>query len=173
MKDDWWLTVKDFTESDKDERIVTFSLPKQDRKKLADYPEILDKTITCHLIKIEPETGETEILRTSLTDMEKYEHIEFDSLYHYRRNEEEAYQLLIDRIELENFSGKTSTAIKQDFYAKILLMTLCAAYAHPIEEKLTNECKADQERKYDQKINRTNALAMTQEILISVILKNQ
>ena len=52
-------------------------------------------------------------------------------------------------------------------------MTLCAAYAHPIEEKVTNEYKADQERKYDQKINRTNALAMTQEILIGVMIKNQ
>jgi len=52
-------------------------------------------------------------------------------------------------------------------------MTLCAAYAHPIEEKVTNEYKVDQDRKYDQKINRTNALAMTQEILIGVMIKNQ
>jgi len=173
MKDDWWLKVKDFTESNEKERIVTFSLPKKDRKKLAAYPEMMDKTITCRLIKIELETGEKEILCTSLTDMEKYEYIEFDSLYHYRWNEEEAYKLLKSRIELEDFSGKTSTALKQDFYAKILLMTLCAAYAHPIEEKVTNEYKADIERKYDQKINRTNALAMTQEILIGVMLKNQ
>jgi hypothetical protein len=173
MKDDWWLTVKDFTESEEKERIVTFSLPKKDRKKLAAYPEMMDKIITCRLIKIELETGEKEILCTSLTDMKEYEHIEFDSLYHYRWNEEEAYKLLKSRIELENFSGKTSTAVKQDFYAKILLMTLCAAYAHPIEEKVTNEYKADQERRYDQKINRTNALAMTQDILIGVMIKNQ
>ena len=38
-------------------------------------------------------------------------------------------------------------------------MTLCAANAHPIEEKVTIEYKVDQERKYDQKINRTKALA--------------
>jgi len=37
-KDDCWLTVKDFTESEEKERIATFSLPKKDRKKLADYP---------------------------------------------------------------------------------------------------------------------------------------
>jgi len=134
---------------------------------------MMDKTITCRLIKIELESGENEILCTSLTDMKEYEHIEIDSLYHYRWNEEEAYKLLKSRIELENFSGKTSIVVKQDFYAKILLMTLCAAYAHPIEEKVTNEYKADQERKYDQKINRTNALAMIQEILIGVMIKNQ
>ena len=36
MKDNWWLTVKDFTESEEKERIVTFRLPKKDRKKLAE-----------------------------------------------------------------------------------------------------------------------------------------
>ena len=173
MKEDWWLTVKEFTESTDKERIVTFSLPKKDRKKLADYPEIMDQTITCRLIKIELETGEKEILCTSLTDMEKYEYAEFDSLYHYRWNEEEAYKLLKSRIELENFSGKTAIAVRQDFFAKVFLMTLCAAYAHPIEEKVTNEYKADKERVHDQKINRTNALSMTQDILISVMIKNQ
>ena len=52
---------------------------------------MVDKTITCRLIKIELESGEKKILCTSLTDMKKYEHIEFDSLYHYGWNEEEAY----------------------------------------------------------------------------------
>jgi len=32
LKEDWWLQVKDFTESDEKERIVTFTLPKKDRK---------------------------------------------------------------------------------------------------------------------------------------------
>ncbi len=63
--------------------------------------------------------------------------------------------------------------VKQDFYAKVFLMTLCAAYAHPIEEKVIAEYEADEKRKHPQKINRINALAMTQNILIGVMLKNQ
>jgi hypothetical protein len=173
LKDDWWLKVKDFTESDEIERIVTFTLPKKDRKKLADYPLMQDATITCRLVKIELETGEKEILCTSLTDMERYQYKEFDSLYHFRWNEEEAYKLLKSRIELENFSGKTAKAVKQDFHAKVFLMTLCAAYAHPIEEKVTEEYKADQQRKYDQTINHTNALSMTQDIMIAVMIRKQ
>ena len=173
MKDDWWLSVKGFVESDEKERIVTYTLPKKDRKKLEEYPQMKDQNITCRLIKIELENGEKEILCTSLTDMKKHEYFDFEELYHYRWNEEEAYKLLKSRIELENFSGKTSVAVQQDFYAKILLMTLCAAYAHPIEERVTNEYKADKERAYDQKINRTNALSMTQDILISVMIKRQ
>jgi hypothetical protein len=173
LKDDWWLKVKDFTESDEIERIVTFTLPKKDRKKLAGYPLMQDATITCRLVKIELETGEKEILCTSLTDMERYQYKEFDSLYHFRWNEEEAYKLLKSRIELENFSGKTAKAVKQDFHAKVFLMTLCAAYAHPIEEKVTEEYKADQQRKYDQTINHTNALSMTQEIMIAIMIRKQ
>lgn len=173
LKDNWWLKVKDFRESDEIERIVTFSLPKKDRNKLAEYPHMQDGEITCRLIKIELSTGEKEILCTSLTDTEKYLQEEFDSLYHYRWNEEESYKLLKSRIEVENFSGKTAHAVKQDFHAKVFLMTLCAAYAHPIEDKVIEEFKADEKRKFDQKINRTNALSMTQEILIAVMIRKQ
>lgn len=74
---------------------------------------------------------------------------------------------------MENFSGKTAKAVRQDFNAKIFLMTLCAAYAHPIEDKVVEEYRADENRKHDQKINRTNALSMTQDILIAVFLRKQ
>ena len=136
MKEDWWLSVKDFTESGEKERIVEFNLPKKDRKKLSDYPELIDKPIKCRLIKIELEDGSIEILCTSLIDCEQYKYADFEELYHYRWNEEEAYKLLKSRVELENFSGKTARAIKQDFHAKIFLMSLCAIFSHPIEEKV-------------------------------------
>jgi hypothetical protein len=146
-------------------------LPKKDRKKLDGYPQMQNSTIICRLIKVELESGETEILCTSLTDTEKYSFKDFKELYHYRWNEEEAYKLLKSRVEVEDFSGKTARAVKQDFFAKVFLMTLCAAYAHPIEEKVIAEYKADNDRKHGQKINRTNALATTQNILIGVLIK--
>ena len=173
LKDDWWLKVKEFTESLDKERIVTFSLPKKDRSKLKDFPHMLDTKITCRLIKVELENGEKEVLCTSLIDTQTYLHEEFEELYHYRWNEEEAYKLLKSRIELENFSGKTARAVKQDFHGKVFLMTLCAAYAHPIEEKVVAEYKADQNRKHDQKINRTNAIASTMDVLIPIFIKNK
>jgi hypothetical protein len=52
-------------------------------------------------------------------------------------------------------------------------MTLCAAYAHPIEEKVVAEYRADENRKHPQKINRTNALAMTQDIMIGAFIKKK
>lgn len=170
LKEDWWLKVKDFTESTDKERTVTFTLPKKDRAKLKDFPHMLDAEITCRLIKVELENGDKEVPCASLTDDKAYLYSDFEQLYHYRWNEEEAYKLLKSRIELEDFSGKTAKAVKQDFHAKVFLMTLCAAYAHPIEEKVIAEYEADKNRKHGQKINRTNALANTMDMLVPIFV---
>ena len=119
------------------------------------------------------ENGETEILCTSLLDPVKYKTEGFGMLYNVRWSEEEAYKLLKSRAELENFSGKTSIAIKQDFQAKIFSMTLCAIYAHPIEEKVREEFKTDEKRKHEQKINRTSALSMLQSLFVPIFLKKK
>ena len=175
MKEDWWLSVKAFMESGEKERIVEFNLPKKDKKKLSDYPELIDRPLKCRLIVIELEDGSKEVLCTSLIDCEKYKYDDFEQLYHYRWNEEEAYKLLKSRIELENFSGKTARAIKQDFHAKIFLMSLCAIFSHPIEEKVREEYSKEKnpELKHDQKINRTNAISMTQDILIGIFIRKR
>lgn len=170
IREDWWLKAKDFAESTDKERVVTFKLPKKDRTKLKDFPHMMDAEITCRLIKVELENGDKEVLCTTLLDDKKYLYSDFEQLYHYRWNEEEAYKLLKSRIELEDFSGKTAKAVKQDFYAKVFLMTLCAAYAHPIEEKVIAEYEADKDRKHSQKINRTNALANTMDILVPTFI---
>lgn len=133
---------------------------------------MLDTTLTCRLIKIDLKDGSKEILCTSLFDSETYPYDDFEKLYHCRWGVEEAYKLLKSRVELENFSGKTALAVKQDFHAKVFLMTLCAAYAHPIEEKVRNEYQADQDRKHDQQINHTHAISMTQDIMIGMFIKN-
>lgn len=173
LKDNWWNEVKEFVKSTDNERIVKFKLPKKDRDKLSDYPEFIDTEIECRLIKVVLENGEIEVLCTSLINQEKYPIEDFKELYHYRWNEEELYKLLKSRVEVERFSGKTALAVKQDFYAKVFLLTLCATYAHPIEEIVIKEFKEDEKRKYSQKINRTSAIDMTQKILIGVFIKKQ
>ncbi len=74
---------------------------------------------------------------------------------------------------MEDFSGKTATAVKEDFHAKIFMMTLCAAFSLPIAEKVKAGYKADENRKYARQINKTSALENTSEFLIFVFLKNQ
>lgn len=174
MKKDWWKEVESFTKSKSKEQIVSFKLPKKDQDKLASYPEIIDQEVKCRLVKVELETGEIEILCTSLTDTTEYKAEEFKELYHLRWNEEEAYKLLKSRIELERFSGKTAKAVRQDFHAKVFLITLCSAYAFPIEEKIKKEYEEDKtDFKHPQKPNKTNALATLSDMLVPIFIKRK
>jgi hypothetical protein len=169
MKEDWWLQVKDFVESGDRQRLVTFMLPKKDQGLLVNYPD-LSPQITCRLICIELENGEKEILCTSLTDTDRYPYEEFAELYHFRWNIEEGYKLFKARVEVENFSGKTARAVKQDFFAKVFMMSLCAVLAFPVEDKVRKEA-AEEKTKHKLKINRTAALSMTGNISIGLFIK--
>jgi hypothetical protein len=80
---------------------------------------------------------------------------------------------LKDRLDLEDFSGKTAKTVKQDFHAKILMMTLCAALSFPIEEKVRAESRQEKnnnERKYEKKINRTSALGMFYVMAVGIFI---
>ena len=68
LKDNWWVKVKEFSESGKKERIVSFILPKKDRRKLTAYPNLQDTAISRRLVKVELESGKKEILCNSPTD---------------------------------------------------------------------------------------------------------
>ena len=173
MSDYWWVDVDNFNKSNLKETTVRFKLPKKDQDRLADYPEWLQKEITLRLVKVELVTGETEILCTSLLDAKRFPAELFKELYHHRWAAEESFKMLKARAELENFSGKTAIAVQQDFHAKLFAITLCAIYAHPIEEKVKEEFAKDQDRKHDQKINRTSALDMLHNILIPSFIKNK
>jgi len=172
MKENWWLNVKEFLESGKSHQIVSFRLPKKDRHLLKDFPGMFQEQVKCRLVRVELPNGEKEILCTSLMDSQKYPVEDIAELYHYRWNEEEGYKLFKARMEVENFSGKTALAVKQDFFAKVFIMSLCANLAFPIEEKVKKEYEQEKELKHRQKINRTNAISMTREICIGLFLKN-
>jgi G:T/U-mismatch repair DNA glycosylase len=98
-----------------------------------------------------------------LVDSTAYSQELFCELYHYRWGVEGVYKLLKERLDPEDFSGKTAKAVKQDFHAKIRMMTLCAALSSPIEEKVRAESleeKNNNERKHERKINRTSCFRL-------------
>jgi hypothetical protein len=172
MKENWWLAVKEFSESNKEEDTIKLRLPKKDAYIVQQFPGMAEKEVECRLVKVKLPNGEQEILCTSLMDSQKFPVEDMSELYHYRWNEEEGYKLFKARLEIENFSGKTALAVKQDFFAKVFIMSLCANLAFPIEEKVKKEYEQEKLNKHAQKINRTNALSMTRDICIGLFLKN-
>ena len=77
------------------------------------------KPLKLRLIRIELETGEAEILITSLLDQQIHSYDQFAELYHLRWPVEEDYKTMKHWIEIENFSGKSVLSIYQDFHAKV------------------------------------------------------
>jgi hypothetical protein len=168
-----WGVAEKFSKSELQETIVQIELPKKDRSHLDQYPEFHNKILSVRLVKVVLATGETEILCTSLLNEEQFPVTDFQELYHKRWTAEEAFKMLKKRIEIENFSGKTAVAIRQDFYAKMFAITLCSVLAFPIEERIVAEYQADETRKHSQKINRTSAVAMLQQILIPSFIRRK
>jgi len=122
------------------------------------------------LVCVDLGNGDKEILCTSLTDIEKYQADEIAELYHFRWGEEEGYKLFKSRVEIENFSGKTAWAVKQDFYAKVFIMSLCAVLAFPIEEKVRQET-LESANKHTKKINRTSAISLLSLLTVGFFIK--
>ncbi len=80
----------------------------------------LPLTIAVRFVTVILKTGEVEVLVTSLLDETLYPASEFGPLYYLRWGVETFYGRVKGRLALENFTGKTPEAIKQDFYSTIL-----------------------------------------------------
>jgi len=172
MKEDWWLQVKEFKDSGQKDAMVELCLPKKDRHLLGQLPELQSDKLTCRFIRIELDNGQTEILCTSLIDQQRYTYEDMAELYHFRWTVEEGYKLFKSRAEIESFSGKTALAVKQEFYAGVFTLSLCAVLAFPIEE-LVRKQSAAKGNKHQSKINRTSALAQTKRLTIPIFLQRQ
>jgi hypothetical protein len=173
MKENW-LSVKEFMASRKRDTIVTLTVSDKYYDSYKEHFPTMKKEIKCRLVKIALPNGKEEILGTSLLDSAKYKLKELGELYQIRWGAEEGYKLYKARVQVEAFSGKTATAVKQDIYAKVMMMTLCAALAFPIEERVIAESTADKQKgkaKRVKKINRTFAYWSTKCILIGMFIK--
>ena len=149
MKEGWWKKIREFNNQSQDDQ-------------LADL-QTKDGILRVRLIKVKLKNGEQQIFCTSVMD-KKFTTQDFSDLYQSRWGIEETYKTLKNWVELENFSGKTALAIKQDFFSKIFLMNLCTAYSHPVAEQIKKE-------KETYQINRVQSLAMVSILPIPLFIQ--
>lgn len=105
-----------------DSQIVTLKPQQTHRAKIVQQG--LPPEIKVRFVRVILSTGEMEILVTSLLDEEQFPTPEFGSLYFQRWGCETFYDLLKNRLQLENFTGRTVEAVKQDFHATIYISGL-------------------------------------------------
>ena len=95
--------------------------------------------LTVRFISLRLPTGELEVLATSLLDEQEYPTEDFPAIYGTRWNQETFYFLMKSRLELENFSGQTAEAIRQDFFSTLLLCNLETILTEPTQKALTQQ----------------------------------
>lgn len=103
-------------------QIVTLKVPPSKRGEI--QKRDLPQQLTLRLIRLVLDDGTVEVLITDLLDEQKYPTTDFGYIYNLRWGVENFYGRLKTRLILQNFSGTSVEAVKQDFFASVLISSL-------------------------------------------------
>ena len=156
-----WQIVQDFIESGAQEKCIDLHASYQSKKESIDMGlDVLP--LNLRLIRVELDSGEIEVLITSLINNRKYPQNIFKDLYHKRWPVEVDYLFMKERLEVGNFSGKSSLSVYQDFHAKVLAKNLTWILASPAQESVEHE---SQDKKHAYQVNMTQAFSKSKDTL--------
>lgn len=133
------------------------------KEEIRQHKSIKDIRIT----KIVLDDGTIEELVSNLSISEvPYE--EMKSLYYCRWNIELSYDVLKNKLYIENFSGYNQIAIEQDFYAQILLYNMLEDMKQDAESQLTK----NGDLKYEYKINMNSLVGLFKLKMIEIAIED-
>ena len=138
-------------------RCSTASMPQITGALLGESVVTLKNGMTVRVVKFELPSGEIETLATNLFDLTPEQIIE---LYALRWGVEMAYFRLKRELSIEKFSGKTPNAIRQDFWASMVLMQAVAVFQKDADE-------AVRERQKEKSVKHKNR-ARTSDLIITL-----
>lgn len=113
--------------------------------------EHLPSKMKIRFVQVILDNGTVEVLATNVLDSKKLQTSSFKELYSKRWGIETYYDLIKNRLNLENFTGLTALAVKQDFYATVFLTNYEAMVTYDLNGELR---ETTQENKYVQKVNK-------------------
>ena len=117
------------------------------------------------LVSIQLSSGEKEVLATNLTDREKYTLADLKELYHLRWGVEEGYKSFKKVLHIENFSGRTPQAIRQDFHARVFMLNMATMIR---TQGIQPENPTARGKKYKTQLNKTQVIAKTKDFLVDI-----
>jgi len=106
------------------------------------------------------------VLITSLLDQARYPYAVFKELYHQRWPVEEDYKVFKLRVEVENWSGKSTLSIDQDFHAKTFTANLTAVLAHPAQTQVAAQSRSKQ---YIYQVNFAHLLSKMKDTVVLLL----
>ena len=117
-----------------DSQIVTLKVHHAKRREIRERG--LPEQIRVRLVRLVLDDGTVEVLVTNLLDEQRYPTAGFGPLYNLRWGVETFYGRLKTRLTLQNFSGYTVEAVKQDFFAAVFLTGLESLLADEAQAQL-------------------------------------
>jgi hypothetical protein len=128
-----------------------------------------NNSILFRVVVVELSTGEKEILLTSLICKKTYPRKIFRSLYFHRWKLEEGYKHYKSNVEIENFSGKSSLIIEQDFHAAVLVTNAHALLNLEATREIKDSCKESM-RQYEYSVNKKVSIRELKNYFVEVLL---
>lgn len=128
------------------------------------------KIIKMRVIKLTLDSGEIETLITNIYD-DNFTIGDFKNLYFKRWGIEIKYNEIKNKLQIENFSGKTPIAIEQDFYATMYLANMVSLAKQDANEKIDEHYK-ERNLKYEYKVNTNILIGKLKDKLILMISSN-
>jgi len=165
VRDNIDTLYKQFKESGKKECVVEVT-PNNNSMRICKEKGLSKEPIKLRLVRVGLE-NEVEILVTNLLDKQKYPTCLFKKLYHCRWGIEEGYKRQKIWLEIENFSGKSALAVKQDYYAKMVTLNLTAMMVNASQNTVKDKHKT---RRLKYKINFAQALSKMKDNVVLLLL---
>jgi Transposase DDE domain len=152
-------------------RSVTVVLEPGSAGKLAEVRRAgLPEALTVRLVTVRLETGLLEVLATNLMNEALYPTAEFGELYHCRWGIETYYGLIKGRLDLENFSGESAEAIRQDVHATVFISNLESILRRPAQAQLE---QSPAQRKHAAQVNRAVSFHALKSLVIQLLLSDE
>jgi hypothetical protein len=126
----------------------------------------LDDGCDLRVIKFMLPSGEKETLITNMFDLPASD---FPALYFKRWPVETKFDIVKNKLELENFTGRTVNSIMQDFWAAMHVTNMVAVAKHEAEE-LVKEQRKEKNIKYDYVPNTNQLIGSLKDKLVIACL---
>ena len=130
----------------------------------------LPTTLVVRFVSVRLPTGELEVLVTSLLDETVYPTNDFLELYHQRWGHETYYGRLKGRLDLEHWSGETSEAVRQDFFAAVFLANLESLLSQPAQDHVE---AISATRQHPAQVNRADSYHALKERVVDLLTGNE
>jgi len=148
--------------------VLEINAPKKLREGLK--KENLPVKMKIRFVQVILDNGTIEVLATNILDDEVLQTSDFMELYARRWGIETYYDVLKNRLSLENFTGLSTLAIKQDFYATVFLTNYEAMLVYDTNLELQEKAG---DNKYAQQVNKAQSFNAIKHKAFDIFYSNK